>query len=145
MARKRPRGSAQPSRFASGLVEDSAFSALDLLRRPLPSLPVNVPLDPVALSEIEDRREFGFGSKPVRSSRRWTVRAGVRPRSRPTARSRSFDMQSLMFYHPKHVIRCVRRKIKKEVLHALGKTGKGSGWKLKRRKYRRNDLSNVRC
>jgi len=46
------------------------------------------------------------------------------------------------FSHPWQVIVCVRRKRRREVLHALRKTGRGGS---KQRKPRRNFWSEVRC
>jgi len=40
---------------------------------------------------------------------------------------------------PRRVLICVRRKVRKEVIHALGKGGGGN------RKPRRNEFSDVRC
>lgn len=146
MARKRPSGSANRTPIASGLVDDRTFFAIDDLIRPLPSLPINEPsVVRSPLTSVEDNRLFGFGSEPVRSSRRWSVRTKLAPRPSPTRKSGRFDMHRLMFASPRFVIRCVRRKIRKEVLHAMMKTGKGSGSRLKRRKYHRNSYSGVHC
>lgn len=45
------------------------------------------------------------------------------------------------FQQPKQVIACIRRKQRRGVLHALRKTGKGSGYGKKPR----NLWSNIRC
>lgn len=145
MARKRPRGSVNPPAFTSGLVRQQDFTLSDLLRSPLPSLPINDILGPVALTEHEDRRVW-HPEPDAASTRRSRSRTGLAPRARRTRQSApTFDMQALRFINPKFVMRCIRRKTRNEVLHALGKTGKGSGMKLKRRKYRRDEFSNVRC
>lgn len=102
--------------------------------------------DPVAtLSEVEDRRYYHpepDDFRPAQSSRRWSVT----PKSLPIRRGKRFrgyspgPLHVMGFPHPKHVLICVRRKIRDQVLHALGKTGKGSG-----RPERRNENSKIRC
>lgn len=96
-----------------------------------------------ALSEIEDLRYWHPAETPVRSSRR----SGVTPtpqRSRSrSGRQRSFfsPVVTVMgFKAPRTVAVCVRRKVRDQVLHALGKTGRGSG---RPRRFTKN--SNVRC
>lgn len=55
--------------------------------------------------------------------------------------NKAFLGHRLAFSIPRLVALCVRRKTRKEVLHALRKTGGGSG----RRRPRRNFWSNVKC
>lgn len=148
MARKRPKGSARHSTTANRLVHARTFYAMDVLNQPLLSLIKTTPfVRSQVLSEIEDNRRWEPDPAPVsRSSRRWSVRSTLAPGRKATRRAgRLIDVQKLMFSYPRHVIRCMRRKVRDEVLHAFGKTGKGSGRKLRGRKYRRNALSNVRC
>lgn len=138
MARKRPRGSVYASSVTSG------FTLSDLIK-PLPSLPINNFVRS-PLTAVEDNRTWDPDPDPLsRQTRRWTSPTQLAPRPKPTRSGRLFDVQALNFKYPKFVVRCVRRKIRNEVLHALGKTGKGSGRRLKNRKYNRNQLSNVRC
>lgn len=149
MARKRPRGSASPLADASRLVLDRPYLAEDLFLSRLPSLPINSPVVRSPLSEVEDNRYWRPDPLPgARSLRRWTVRTKLNPRRKTIGRSSNRllrDIQNLTFSAPKFVIRCVRRKVRDQVLHALGKTGKGSGRKLRNRKYKRNSYSGVHC
>lgn len=66
---------------------------------------------------------FAVGEAPHRSARRNRVPARVR------------------FQSAKHVWICVRRKIRKEIMHALKKTGKA----VVRRQPRRNMYSDITC
>lgn len=61
---------------------------------------------------------------------------------RRVARAINTPAQGLIqsFNVPGRVMVCVRRKIRREVLHALGRAGKGGG-----KKRRRNEWSNVKC
>lgn len=149
MARKRPRVSASPLADARRLVLDRPYLAEDLFTSLLPSLPINTPLSGRPLSEVEDNRLWRPDVDPTaRSSRRWNARTKINPRRQTIGRSSNRllrDIQNLTFRAPKFVLRCVRRKIRDEVLHALGKTGKGSGRKLRNRKYKRNSHSGVHC
>lgn len=88
--------------------------------------------------EVEDHRLFN--PDPYASPRSTRSRA-----TRIVAKSGSgsrYARQSEQpyFASPRNVIICHRRKTRKEVLHAYGKTGKGSG-----KPRRRNQFSNVRC
>ncbi|QXP44132.1 MAG: hypothetical protein [Arizlama microvirus] len=89
--------------------------------------------DLVALTEIEDNRQF---LPSFRSPRRLTtLPARLQPRP---VKSRSVAY-TVGFEDPTNVVRCVRKKIRKQVLHAFNKTGKGG-----QRKPRLN-LNFVRC
>lgn len=110
-----------------------------------PSLPVGFRTN--RISDFEDRRQFhpdGVYSPPRRLDRpraKIVVRARSRvapaPQSvRPAAVPRAF----LSFDVPQKVLICVRRKIRKEVLHAFHKTGKSG-----QRKPRRNLYSDISC
>lgn len=96
---------------------------------------------PAPLRLIEDRRTFhplqhfrpartlsGHPVGPV------TVKTSVNKRNTFIARGLRFDL-------PPRVAICVRRKKRKEVLHALKKTGKGKGGGRKRRNW----YSNIGC
>lgn len=93
----------------------------------------------VVLTELEDRRTYhplGF-FRPARTTE--GVPSGpLKVKSKPFRRSLPFGLQ---FGVPDKTIVCVRRKRRKEVLHALRKTGGGAG----RRKPKRNWLSSVSC
>lgn len=99
------------------------------------------------LQEIEDRREF----HPERADRpalslfgrphRLTEHKVVHRRARPVLLKRSsMPPQPIGFVNPQQVVVCVRRKQRKEVLFALGKTGRGA-----RRKPRRTWRSEISC
>lgn len=114
----------------------------EVLVRVLPDLPINNPSrSPVDLTEVEDYRVFT--PDPVRtakSSRRSVVRLQLAPApGRPVSGRPFSDVQALMFRQPKHVLVCVRRKSRREVLMALGKGGRGN------RRGRRSYWSDVRC
>lgn len=55
----------------------------------------------------------------------------------------SFNRRPTAFAEAKRMLVCIRRGMRKEVLHALRKTGKGGGRKKQRPRY--NSFSNVRC
>nr|QJB20432.1 MAG: hypothetical protein [Microvirus sp.] len=103
------------------------------------SLPLGVPkkqLRPVlsSLSVVEDRRTF----HPLR----WLRPAGVikSVRSRSLIIPRAAQAARNRFAVPADVAICVRRKQRREVLHALNKAGRGG-----QRKPRFNRFSSVRC
>lgn len=59
----------------------------------------------------------------------------------PSNKNRAFIAHQLRFAAPKKTLFCVRRKQRKEVLHALKKVGKGKGGGRKRRNW----YSNIGC
>lgn len=130
IASDRPRGPSIPSHRA-------------LAHHSLPNLNYQ-PRDPVAaLSEIEDRRIFTPDpDPPVKSSRRWHSRLSAKPKQNARPSGRSFTLQPAIqaFKAPTYIALCIRRGIRKEVLHALGKTGKGS-----RSPKKRSSFSNIWC
>lgn len=99
---------------------------------------------PSSLSLIEDRRFFHplVDVAPARSFR-------ARPRlvvhspnvNRNAVRNKFAVPSGIGFDVPRNVVICVRRKSRKEVLHALKFTGRGSGAGKKRRNY----WSDVSC
>lgn len=143
MARKRPQRSAYPSRIANGVAQIQHLSLSDLIS-PLPSLTINTPEVRSALSEVEDLRYWHPERVPSpRGSRGLARTEEVYSPKRPSGPTRPLSkIHALSFRSPKFVAVCVRRNARKEVLHALGKTGKGGGFK---KKPRRNYWSNVRC
>lgn len=103
------------------------------------------------LSVIEDRRTFHplREARPVatlsrRDQRRLVERPinrPVRDKDRPLSYVDPFPALRLGFAVPEKVVRCVRRKQRREVLFAVRKTGAGS-----RARYRRRDeWSDVSC
>ena len=91
------------------------------------------------LRELEDRRAFHPLSdlRPVRALVR-TARRLV-PARKPTA-SRMSLPEKIGFAVPKKVVVCVRRKQRREVIHALRLRGKGAS-----SPKRRNIWSDVKC
>lgn len=118
-------------------------------RRPVPFGNVISPLSRVPLIVYEDRRSFnpeGF-SAPARSFNTSRHRLDV-PRVRkasPSVRKslRSFSPSlpiAVGFKVPSKVLICVRRKVRKQVLHALKKTGRRG-----QRSPRFSDYSRIHC
>lgn len=103
---------------------------------------------PEGLRLIEDRRTFyPEPHRPARSLRRAadaTVTVRSVPSKAPTkVRPRAdlfFAPEAFAFKSPRHVLICIRRKMRREVLHALRKAGKGG-----MRHPRRNAWSDVHC
>lgn len=101
--------------------------------------------DPYEFSDIQDRRT-------------WDPAPLVAPRTLSGRQARVYKQQpvsikapqavlfnpvhKLGFKDPKHVLLCLQRNIRKEVLHALGKTGRGGS---RRRIVRRNENSAYSC
>jgi hypothetical protein len=87
------------------------------------------------LNDVEDRRHFTPGRSGSFQA------ASTRSRVTPTKTNLSLTSSVIeAFKAPRNVAICVRRKIRKQVLHALKKTGKGSS-----PPRRRNNWSNVKC
>lgn len=95
------------------------------------------------LREIEDRRLFNPDpARAPKGLRTWVVPVVAKPpKAAPTAKPAVRPkVTRLAFKSPLGVAICVRRKIRRSVIHALGKAGKGS-----KRPRRRNAWSDVRC
>lgn len=99
-------------------------------------------LSPSALSrsgqllQIEDRRRFSpLSYDPMPVTRRRVAKVVVKPRKPMVKAKRGF-----FFSSPAQVIMCVRRKVRREVLNALGVAGG-----VVSRRRRRNAFSSVRC
>lgn len=94
------------------------------------------------LRQIEDRRSF----YPEPATRPALLFSGAKHSliastpKKATKRAKSRVPSQVAFYAPSQVLVCVRRKRRKEVLHALRKTGKRG-----QRRPRRNSLSHIRC
>lgn len=117
---------------------------LESLLSPTPSRRWNPSSIRSPLLEVEDRRNYHPLSDlaPVRSLRRWNVRVAAKPpKAKVTARPSLRRPLKFSFAAPEYVAVCIRRAQRKEVLHALKKTGKGSG----RGRKTRNAFSNIRC
>lgn len=122
---------------------DDISPSLDALLAPIePVRPLRVtqlfyqPME--GLNEIEDGRRFA----PYDVSPRDVSGTGASVRSAAVSRVRpEIPPAGIAFSHPEHVVRCVRRKTRREVIFALKKRGKGAGARRRRRNY----WSNVRC
>lgn len=100
------------------------------------------------LKEVEDRRlwrpEPLISLRTLRSGRhRLTAPPLIRPR--PAAFGRPLRVglplpAKIMFRQPEHLVLCVRRKQRREVLFAKLKTGKGA-----RARRKRTSWSNIAC
>lgn len=90
------------------------------------------------VTDIADRRRFHpMGPlRPAGGLTRNSTRLKIAP-----AQKRGKLPSRISFNIPKHVAVCVRRKIRKEVIFASGKGGKGG----RKAPYRRNYWSDVRC
>lgn len=126
-------------------------SAIANRRLPVSALYSPVPYTNSYLRTIEDRRSYHPEGtyRPARlfNESRHRLRAISASRSRSVARSRYRAPQgfgqlvhSVGFVRPQKVLICVRRKIRREVLHAKGVAGRRG---LRRPKY--NWYSQVSC
>lgn len=101
-----------------------------------------------SLRAIEDRREFHPEGdfRPARGFVYPRHRLVVSvPRQEPSRLPDTFTPAvpvGVAFKAPRQVAICVRRKQRREVLHAVGKTGRGSRF---HRAPRRNIYSEIRC
>lgn len=105
----------------------------------------------VDLAQVQDRRlyhpEAAHRPPLSLSGGRTRLKAAAPLPSKKQAPSRVRTIQAqvvpvgVAFRDPTGVLVCVRRKIRKEVLHALNKTGYGK----KRRRPRRSRYSGIRC
>lgn len=93
-----------------------------------------------SLSEIEDRRQFHPGVRQPRALRQ-VARISLLPsrRSLKTRSPLSAKTHTWQFNTPQTVMLCVRRAVRKQVMHAKRKAGK------KVRRPRRNRLSSISC
>lgn len=105
-----------------------ARQVLDLDPYPLQPLRLDEALNP--LSDIEDRRRFGFSDQATpRSLGTAPPRLKVRAPT-PLNRDRYASLRlpsAVSFQAPQRLAICIRRKIRKQVLHALQLTRKGAG------------------
>lgn len=93
------------------------------------------------LQQVEDRRRWHPERKLAPAgtfSRRDQRRIVEKSRSNPY--NDPFPSWRIGFEVPKKVAVCVRRKTRREVIHALGKTGAGA-----RARRRKNQFTDVRC
>lgn len=90
----------------------------------------------VALTEIEDRRSHRGPPRSISGANYSLV--AHQPRKN-LARPRTKVPYQIAFSNPRQLMVCLRRNIRKRVIHAIGKAGRGN------RKPRRNAYSNIRC
>lgn len=145
MAKKRNR---RAKRDANAVANPLTPPSLTTLLSPLSPLKPIRHVTPKRLTLIEDRRSWHpqGASAPAKSVHKSRHRLALKPgasvqgvRSTP---ARTAPMPAgIHFQAPKKVLICIRRKMRKQVLFALRKTGKGA----KARKHRRSFYSSVRC
>lgn len=142
----RPRGKRDRTRSLTAPSVSSMYRSvtpdLEVVRlQPLPS-----PFSSVRsrLSDVEDRRLYTPDTVSLpRTSRQKAKLVLQKKRTRsPSALSYLRQINQLTFRAPRYVMICVRRKIRKSVMLALRNKGKGG---VKKRRYKRNEYSNVRC
>lgn len=128
----------------------SDFSIANLL---LPPLRDNAPpVRSLPQLEVEDRRLWNpipLAVRALKSPRRWRHRLVVASVRRPTrsvgrrlAASGVVVPHAVRFSNPRHLMLCVRRRVRREIIFALRLRGRGAG---RRRKPRRNQYSDIRC
>lgn len=113
--------------------------SLDLVRVRV-ALPARLPVPPLQ----DDRRRFHPAGplRPAFSFRAADRRIVVKQSSRSAPkRNDTYSDWRVAFAVPHRVAVCVRRKQRREVIHALKLTGKGS----RARRHRRNTWSDVDC
>lgn len=100
---------------------------------------------PAALLNVSDGRTFDptdFGRGTNKRYRAPVLLSGARaPLVHRGSALRYSPPHRIGFAAPAAVVTCVRRKVRRQVLHALRRTGKGSG----HGKKRRTPLSNIHC
>lgn len=131
-------------------------NAISAVSPPIANHRLFVPPKPTAFSAVEDRRRFHpeKATQPARTTSGHPVKPH-KPKLAVTAVKRGPDGRPmkkkitlrsipsrLQFAAPKRTIICLKRKIRKEVLHALQRTGRGHG---SRRRPKRNAYSQISC
>lgn len=104
-----------------------------------------------ALDEVEDGRRWNPDRRPltVTGNRVWVSLPKVYVHSRPVIARRYYTGTPVGLQLPVGVkyqgmfpvVTCVRRKVRRMVMFAMGRTGKGA----RSRNRKRNERSNVRC
>lgn len=146
MARRKRRTLSNGHRDTYAIASDPLNDPSEFSNRSLIDLVFNTPSSVRSpLREVEDRRYWhpqvtNLMDAPVRSSRRARVSFQLAKPKKRWGKPQRFNFSTLSIASSKSVAVCVRRGQRKEVLHALGKAGKGG---MKRRKY--NQLSKYRC
>lgn len=99
------------------------------------SAPLSTSGRPARVTVSPARVRRGPGGRPLVSGTIVSPRRGL---TAPTFRKRKSRAETHAYANPFHVLVCIRRKMRKEVLFALRKKGRGG-------KRRRSWLSNIRC
>lgn len=145
MGRRSRNRSGQEERDPSPIANDPLDSLLfEPVSPATPFSPSPVPFDDLA--EIQDRRLFHPDPDYVGTITGDAEIGEVYSPSVPRKTNKKHPLQTSMprgvmaFSQPAHVAVCVRRQQRREVLHALRKTGRGGS---ARRRYNHN--SKIRC
>lgn len=138
----RGRGSSATS---NEVANDPLSPLLDPVLPVQPLSPLPLPSELLPLTEIEDLRFWHPDSDPDALLTSGVPTPIVERRSansarRMTRRAIFLSRPTLAFHNPLNVVTCIRRKARREVLHALKKTRAGRG-----RGRRRTWRSNIRC
>lgn len=124
MAKGKNRNRSKP-RDLSNLVSTRRVRVAPIVQNPV-----------VALTEIEDRRSY---RGPVRSISGAKYSLVAHQPKKQLNRPRMKVPYQVAFSNPRSLMVCLRRSIRKRVIHAIGKAGRGN------RRGRRNAYSNIRC
>lgn len=92
------------------------------------------------VKSVEPIRSFGYNSSRIVLRQKPKVLRSSVVSVKPTQKRRNRPVVGFSFSAPREVLICVRRKIRKQVLHALRKTGK-----VGQRRPRRGFYSSVSC
>lgn len=101
------------------------------------------------IGQYEDRRTHSFQRvRPVKGAVSVSHRLVAVPKTRDVLgeeRETRKKVERVGFYRPNRVIICARRRMRREVLHAIRRTGSGGGAKLPKQKPRYNPESKIVC
>lgn len=127
---------------------DDLSSLIAPLPRPAPAITLS-PSNYTNLLEVQDNRAYypeDFRPALDIAGRPHTLQSPSPKKTKLNkdrfASLRAFPSSRVQFTNSQNVLLCVRRKRRKEVLHALKKTGRG---KRKQRRPRRSRYSSISC
>lgn len=124
-----------------------SLPSLTVIRLPISTVSLVPVTTPKNLTEVEDRRTFHpLGpTRPARFSTGGPSSLTLRDKPKAgrfkTPFGHSQTKATVAFDDPGNVLVCLRRKRRKEVLHAMKRAGKGG----RQRRHRRNTHSAIRC
>lgn len=128
--------------------DDPLTSLIQPLPRPSPTIVV-APSNYTTLLEVQDNRAYyPEDTRPALdiAGRPHTLQYPSPKKTKLNkdrfAYLRAFPSSRVQFTNSQNVLLCIRRKRRKEVLHALKKTGRGKG---KQRRPRRSRYSSISC